>query len=81
MDNARTLIEKAQSEYAVIYSGRLTGLSAWKLNEDGLKDEGFPLLLDWDDVRLKLLIKNGQLNNLPKRYVSSRIAEQKAKKR
>lgn len=81
VDKARKVIEKAQSDYAVIYSDSLTGLSAWKMGEEGLKEEGFPLLLDWDDVRLKLLKKNGKLNNLRKRYVSSRIAEQKAKKR
>jgi len=81
VEKARTLIEKAQSDYAVVYSGSLTGLCAWIMNDAGLKDDGFPLLLDWDDVRLKLVKKNGQLNNLPKRYVSSRIAKQKAKKK
>lgn len=40
-----------------------------------LKDviDKFPLFLDWDNVRLKLIKKNGSLINLSKRYVTSRI--------
>ncbi len=77
---ARRLIEKAQSDYLVIYSGGLTGLQAWKLTKDGLKDEGFAILLEWDDIRRELQKKNRSLNNLSTRFVSSRIKPQKDKK-
>jgi len=80
VEEARTLVEKAQSDYMVIYDGNLTGLSAWKMSDEGLKEDGFPLLLDWDDIRRKLLKKNGKLTNLNKRYVSSRIKKKKEKK-
>lgn len=38
-----------------------------------LKDiiDRFPLILDWDNIRIKLIKKNGSLINLNKRYVTS----------
>ena len=70
--DARTLIESAHTRYAKVFSGSLIGLSALEMGDDGVRSS-VPLLLEWDDVRLKLQQKNRQLINLAKRYVTSRI--------
>jgi hypothetical protein len=40
--------------------------------------ETVPLLLDWDDIRLKLQRKNARLINLSKRYVSGKVPDKKS---
>lgn len=73
VNESRALIERARADYAAIYEGNLTGLSAFVLSDDGERIASFPILLDWDDIRVKLLRKNGRLGSLSTRYVSSRI--------
>jgi hypothetical protein len=71
IDNARRTLEDAHKRYGESYDGSLVGLIACKF--DGKKYiETVPLLLDWDDVRIKLQQKNSRLTNLAKRYVSGK---------
>jgi hypothetical protein len=72
ISDARKLVEKAISHYLVIHSGSPVGLAAIAVEEQKYV-EAVPLLLDWDDVRLRLQEKNPELRNLTKRYVSSQI--------
>lgn len=69
---ARKLLEDAHQQYAVIYSESLVGLSACVWSEGGMIDS-VPLLLDWDDIRIKLQKRNGKMINLRKRYVTGII--------
>lgn len=70
--SARELIESAHRQYATLYSGSLIGLSAciWSNNK---QMASIPLLLDWDDIRIKLQKRNRKLTNLRKRYVIGSI--------
>ena len=69
---ARKLIEGACSRYASVNSGNVLGLSACKKSNCRLIDP-IPLLLDWDDVRVKLQQQNPKAINLKKRYVTGII--------
>lgn len=68
VSRARELIEDAHRRYAAIHSGSLVGLSACKWSDEGQTSD-IPMLLDWDDIRVKLQNRNKKLTNLRKRYV------------
>lgn len=70
--SARELIENARRRYAVVHSESLVGLSACKWS-DGKLVSTISLLLDWDDVRVRLQKQNTKLTNLKKRYVTGKI--------
>lgn len=70
--NARKLLEVAHSQYREVYDKSLVGLSVCLQSEDEIV-EYFPLLLDWDDVRIKLQKRNRKLTNLKKRYATGKI--------
>ena len=72
VSRARELIEDAHRRYAAVHSGSLVGLSACKLT-DGGEVSAIPLLLDWDDIRVKLQKRNRKLVNLRKRYVTGSL--------
>jgi predicted RNA binding protein with dsRBD fold (UPF0201 family) len=69
---ARNLLEDAHKQYAVIYSESLVGLSAciWA---EGKQIESISLLLNWDDIRIKLQKRNRKATNLRKRYVTGKL--------
>ena len=71
-NTSRKLIIDAHKQYAESYSESLVGLSACAWS-DGEQVSSVPLLLDWDDIRLKLLKRNRKMTNLQKRYVTRRI--------
>jgi|TARA_R100001224_G_scaffold33244_2_gene18684 hypothetical protein len=75
VDAARSELESAINDYKAINSGDAVGLMAIKYEPDTPSPkrviEKFPVLLSWDDTRISLSIKNKQLKNLNKRYVSS----------
>lgn len=71
---SRDIIEKIIQDYKNINNGNALGLHAicsvmYEPSNESI--ERFPLILDWDDVRIKLIEKNSKLVNLRKRYVSS----------
>jgi hypothetical protein len=72
VDQSRELLEAAHQRYAEVYKESLVGLSAVRCDGETWTEE-VPLLLDWDDVRKKLVKRNGQLVNLSKRFISSKI--------
>ena len=69
---ARELIEGAHHRYAAVYNESLVGLSACKWSDEK-QVSAIPLLLDWDDIRVKLQKRNRKLTNLRKYYVTGRI--------
>lgn len=69
---ARASIELAHKRYAEIHSESLIGLSAIE-KKDSKIISSVSLLLDWDDVRIKLQKRNPKLVNFSKRYVTTRI--------
>ncbi|MDT3736559.1 MAG: hypothetical protein ROZ00_10055 [Denitratisoma sp.] len=69
---ARARIESAHTRYSMVFDGSLIGLSALDVGEAGVRSS-FPLLLEWDDVRIQLQKRNRQLVNLAKRYVTSKV--------
>jgi hypothetical protein len=72
LEQARKTIEEAHLQYSRLYSGSLVGLSAFMW--DAVKClETVPLLLEWDDIRIRLKKRNGSLVNLRKRYVTGRV--------
>ena len=74
--SARERVRAAHQRYAEIYQESLIGLTAFALSGEETVSS-IPLLLDWDDVRLKLQSRNAKLVNLAKRYVSGRLSARK----
>lgn len=74
--SARATIEAAHKRYAEVYPESLTGISASAIAENG-QVSSVPLLLDWDDVRIELQMRNTRLRNLRKRYVTGRTMKGK----
>ncbi len=71
---ARKTIQHAIDEYKTVNDGSAIGLKALMYKKDEFpKDiiDDFPILLEWDDSRIKLESKNSEINNLEKRFVSS----------
>lgn len=69
---ARELLEDAHKQYASIHHGNLVALSACVCAE-GKQIESISLLLDWDNVRIKLKKRNPKATNLRKRYVTGKL--------
>ncbi len=73
---SRRLISMQIEDYKKISNGDSTGLYAvCSILKEPINEviEKFPLLLDWDDVRIRLSKKNERLINLRKRFVSSSV--------
>ena len=68
----RLLIEKTINSYQESYSDKVLGLYLFCM--DGEEEvEKTLLMLDWDNVRLKLIERNPELINLRIRHVSGEI--------
>jgi hypothetical protein len=61
---------KAISEYKIEYPGLFAGLKVMCLKDDKIVEKR-TLLLEWDDIRLKLTQRNAELINLRNRCVIS----------
>jgi len=72
VQNSRLRLEDAHRQYQEVCEGSLVGLSACMASDRRLI-ETVPLLLDWDDVRVKLQKRNRKLTNLRRRYVTGKI--------
>lgn len=73
-ESSRQQILESINEYEAINGKNPVGLNAIRSIPKEPVDETiekFPLLLEWDDIRLDLIKKNKNLTNLNKRYVSS----------
>ena len=68
---ARELLQEAHVKYKSTYNGSLVGLSVYSLSGDETIGS-FPILLDWDDIRIKLQKRNRKVVNLKKRYVTGK---------
>jgi hypothetical protein len=72
--NARKYIEDSINEYCNVNDGQHIGLVALhikhKEGESPVKVGRVPLLLEWDDVRQKLISRNSLLINLDRRLVT-----------
>lgn len=71
---ARSLIEDSFRSYQKLYQDKILGLHALCLDGERIVEK-VPLLLDWDDIRLKLLKRNSELMNLRNRHVSGEIKD------
>ena len=73
VSRARDVTENTLNEYKELNDQKIIGLYAYGESDEtsstNIKFE-FPVLLDWDDVRINLLAKNKKLINLSKRYVT-----------
>jgi hypothetical protein len=69
---ARELIEDAHRRYAAIHNEHLGSLSACQWSNER-QISAIPLVLDWDNIRVKLQQRNRKLTNLSKRYVTGSI--------
>lgn len=70
VDSARLCFDEAIGDYMAAYEKKFVGLHAYAYQGNEKVDEVL-ILTDWDDVRKKLIKRNGMLVNLKKRYVSS----------
>lgn len=70
MDLARLTIESAIKRYKKHAKTDGIGLTAYS-SERGRINTKVPVMIDWDDVRVKLESRNGDLTNLSKSFVSS----------
>lgn len=68
---ARETIQEHLSKYAAASNSTTLGLTAFRTNSQG-QQESVPLLLDWDDVRLKLFSRNSDLVGLGRHVVTGR---------
>lgn len=71
VNTARELLQEAHGKYKAIYNENLVGLSVYTLSGDEIIGS-FPILLDWDDIRIKLQKRNRKAVNLKKRYVTGK---------
>lgn len=69
-EQARAMIQQHLSAYSAVNNGVVIGLAAIR-GELG-QQEAVPLLLDWDDVRIKLMTRNSTLTTLGHDFVTSR---------
>lgn len=69
VSKARQTFEDAIRIYKLEYEGNTIGLHAYAYNNDRKAHE-IPILLEWDDVRIRLVNQNRQLVNLSKRYAT-----------
>jgi hypothetical protein len=72
-EESRQLIDRQIKDYKKISNGESIGLHAVCFIPKESTDEvieKFPLILDWDNIRIRLINKNEQLVNLRKRFVS-----------
>lgn len=67
---ARRLFEEAIASHEAKAEKRFLGLAAI-VKEEGVVVEKIPVLLEWDDIRQKLLSRNHPIENLAKRFVTS----------
>ena len=72
ISKARHELESAIAEYQRVFEKRVIGLRAMQFDEEDKLVEKVPILLDWDDVRLRLCDRNKTLSKLPKWYVTSK---------
>lgn len=70
---ARPKIENAIQKYEKVSQRKPLGLSGIEYDDRGEMLRSFPLLLDWDNIRLKLAERNKKLVNMSNRCVSSAI--------
>lgn len=68
---ARQTIEGHLSEYSKEINGSIIGITAFRTDSQGRKDS-VPLLLDWDDVRIKLIARNSGMVALGRHVVTGR---------
>lgn len=68
----RSLIERTMNSYQESYPEKVLGLCVWCFDGEDVVEKT-PLLLEWDDVRLKLIKRNPELINLHQRYVAGEI--------
>ena len=68
----RKIIESAHKQYSADETESFAGLRARKI-ENNKEVDSIPLLLEWDDVRIELITRNNNLNNLQKCYVTGAI--------
>lgn len=71
VDDARQTIQAHISEYANQNNGSTIGLTAFRTGAQGRR-ETVPLLLDWDDVRVKLVARNSSMVALGRHVVTGR---------
>jgi len=79
VDSSRSAVEAVHARYAALNENEwrtLVGLEAQKVIDDKVVDR-FPLLLDWDDVRVKLEKRNMAHPNLHRAYVSGKSSRSK----
>jgi hypothetical protein len=67
---ARKTLESAIGRHLEQAGEQMPGLAAVAKTDDGVVEE-VPVFLKWDDVRLKLVLRNSSVANLEKRYVSA----------
>lgn len=72
IDNARGNIQNMQDEYKKVYEEGLLGLNACYSISNEITDR-VPLVLEWDDIRIKLETRNGALIGLSSSYISNKI--------
>jgi len=72
VNESRKIIEETHDTYNGRIQGSISTYQAIKIDRQKLL-ESVPLLLDWDDVRIKLEEKNRKLTNLKKCYVTNAI--------
>jgi hypothetical protein len=74
-EDYRKVIESAHSKFGKYFNCNTDYLTAGRI-EDNTIQEKFTILLDWDNVRIKLQQKNKKLIKLDKSYITSIINSQ-----
>lgn len=74
VSTARDLVGSQIARYALENNGTTIGLTAFRVGANGTR-ETMPLLLDWDDVRVKLESRNSGLVSLSRHVVTGRARQ------
>lgn len=72
LSECRELIEKAICSYKDSDKEKVLSLYAWCIDGNEIVEKVL-LILEWDDVRLRLVSENPELKNLHQRYVTGKV--------
>jgi len=72
VNQARAYVIEMQDKYTQVSQAGVVGLAAC-VKADGIYTSKVPLIVEWDNIRIKLKTRNSNLQNLARRYISSKV--------
>lgn len=75
INSARATIETALKNYGELNNGDSFAIGAYRVRPNEPMDPPVMIILNWDDVRIRLLKKNISISNMTRRYITTAIVQ------